>query len=201
MPNSSPIATTDLRREFLRELLVRRLEPQFSRRYGTVVLENGLYAEALALGFDSDPQVAFRSAAALEFAYFAQAERFVPHLPVFLSNYLNVTNPSAHRHYTKMMEHMLRTGRLSLSPDQARQVAETAFDRLIDPRTRVAVQVWSMEILDLLSLRLDWVEEHLEETVRHLMEGGSPGIQVRGARLCARIRKRRASGAAHTGKA
>lgn len=191
MPKSASKPENDIRREFLRALLTRRLESGFAERYGKTVLAEGLYAEALALAFDPDPQVAFRASAALEFAYFADEERFGPYVPDFLSNYLGVNNPSAHRHYSKMLEHMLRTGRLKLTGEQAARVAEAAFDRLIDPRGRVAVQVWSMDILFLLSERLAWVEEQLEATVRHLMADGSPGIRVRGARLCARLKKRR----------
>ena len=91
------------------------------------------------------------------------------------------------------MSNLLQTGSVILSDGQRQLVAERTFDRLIDPKTRVAVKVWSMEILDSLSAALPWVDEQLEETVRFLMRDGSPGLCNRGAKICRRIRQRKAS--------
>lgn len=73
-----------------------------------------------------------------------------------------------------MLENLIRSGRITLSSAQMQQVAEAAFDRMIDPRARPAVKVWSMEILFLLAPALPWVDEQLEESVRMLMDAGSP---------------------------
>lgn len=143
--------------------------PAMDERFGSQVIRKGLWAEALALAFHPDPHVAFRASWALEWAYFHDRELFVPHIPDFIENYLRVRNPSAHRHYTKMLCDMMRRGVFDPDTSQAEQVAEKTFDLLISPGTKSAVRVWSAEILYELSSRLEWVGEHLEGILRHQM--------------------------------
>ena len=129
--------------------------------------------------------MAFRASAALEYAYFANPDGLRPYQEQFLANFLTAASTSAQRHYAKVLENLIRSGRITLSSAQMQQVAEAAFDRMIDPRARPAVKVWSMEILFLLAPALPWVDEQLEESERKLMDAGSP------ARLCRKIGKRR----------
>ena len=130
-------------------------------------------AAALQLAHDPDPRVAFRASAALEYAYFANPDGLRPYQEQFLANFLTAASTSAQRHYAKVLENLIRSGRITLSSAQMQQVAEAAFDRMIDPRARPAVKVWSMEILFLLAPALPWVDEQLEESVRMLMDAGS----------------------------
>ena len=114
-----------------------------------------------------------------------------PYQEQLLANFLTAASTSAQRHYAKVLENLIRSGRITLSSAQMQQVAEAAFDRMIDPRARPAVKVWSMEILFLLAPALPWVDEQLEESVRMLMDAGSPALDAHGARLCRKIGKRR----------
>ena len=150
-----------------------------------------LLAAPLQLAHDPDPRVAFRASAALEYAYFANPDGLRPYQEQFLANFLTAASTSAQRHYAKVLENLIRSGRITLSSAQMQQVAEAAFDRMIDPRARPAVKVWSMEILFLLAPALPWVDEQLEESVRMLMDAGSPALDAHGARLCRKIGKRR----------
>ena len=163
----------------------------FSGRLCEWVLGHDGWRAALQLAHDPDPRVAFRASAALEYAYFANPDGLRPYQEQFLANFLTAASTSAQRHYAKVLENLIRSGRITLSSAQMQQVAEAAFDRMIDPRARPAVKVWSMEILFLLAPALPWVDEQLEESVRMLMDAGSPALDAHGARLCRKIGKRR----------
>lgn len=174
-----------------RVLLAAPLEKGFSGRLCEWVLGHDGWRAALQLAHDPDPRVAFRASAALEYAYFANPDGLRPYQEQFLANFLTAASTSAQRHYAKVLENLIRSGRITLSSAQMQQVAEAAFDRMIDPRARPAVKVWSMEILFLLAPALPWVDEQLEESVRMLMDAGSPALDAHGARLCRKIGKRR----------
>lgn len=158
-----------------------------------VLLTRGDYTWALDLAHDADPQVAFRSSYALELAMKQEADpsRITPHLPQLLSNYLTVTNGSAHRHYSKWIHRALLSGQLRLNATEENQVAERCFEFLIDPQTKSAVKAWAMDTLLWLSDALPWIEQELYDTIQHLMQEGSPAIQSRGSRVCRAIRKKR----------
>ncbi len=144
--------------------------PGMDERFGSRISEEGLWPEALTLAFHKDGRVAFRASWALEWAYFNHKEAFVPYIPAFYENYLKIDNPSAHRHYTKMLCDMLRRGLFVPDAAQAGRIAEKTFDLLIGAETKSAVRVWAAEILYELSPRLDWVGEHLGEVLRQQME-------------------------------
>ena len=150
----------------------------FAGRYGKLIAENDLFGFALNLGLDRDP-------------FFIAPEAFGRHIGHFVRNYLAIVNPSACRHYSKMMAWLLDRRRIELTDSQRQQVAEATFDRLIDPSVRPAVKVWSMEILDSLSAELPWVEEQLYDTICWLMRDDGPALRNRGTKICRRIRARR----------
>ena len=113
----------------------------FAGRYGKLIAENDLFGFALNLGLDRDPAVAFHASYALERAFFIAPEAFGRHIGHFVRNYLAIVNPSACRHYSKMMAWLLDRRRIELTDSQRQQVAEATFDRLIDPSGRPAVKV------------------------------------------------------------
>ena len=150
-----------------RVLLAAPLEKGFSGRLCEWVLGHDGWRAALQLAHDPDPRVAFRASAALEYAYFANPDGLRPYQEQFLANFLTAASTSAQRHYAKVLENLIRSGRITLSSAQMQQVAEAAFDRMIDPRARPAVKVWSMEILFLLAPALPWVDEQAPRPSTH----------------------------------
>lgn len=192
MPQTVQHPARVMDRDAFRAVLAAPIEAGFGPRYGALVGEHGLWREAMALSLDPEAHVAFRASAALEYAYFRDPAALALHRDEFLRLYLRLGNPSAWRHWSKILEHLLRTGRLTLTDAQAGRVAEATFALLIDPGVRVAVKVWAMEILYGLGGRLPWVDEQLGPTVRHLMADGSPGMRSHGAKLCAKLKKRAA---------
>ncbi len=165
-----------------------------SREFGELIRREGLWDEAMALaceGGRSGPsgRVAFRAAWSMEAAYFACPHDFDPYIPQFIEDFPQVRNPSVHRHYTKIMRELLRRRAVRLTDEQAEQVAEFCFDRLIGPDTKVAVKVWAADVLMLLIPQLEWIGEHLGDILRGQMEGGSPGMVGHGRKLLARLRR------------
>ena len=66
----------------------KKLEPGFAARYGKHILTDDLFGAALDLSLDPDPQTAFHAAYALEYAFFAAPERFVPFHARFVDSFL-----------------------------------------------------------------------------------------------------------------
>lgn len=159
-----------------------------NERYGRVIVDEEMYATAISLSAASDHRVRFRASWALEWAFFLDPERFAPYTAQFFESFLRSSDGSVHRHYTKILCHMLRDGRLTPDDAQAGGLAEKCFDLLIDPGVRVAVKVWCSEILFELSPRIDWVRENLPDTLRDQMERfPTPGMVNHGNKLLRRI--------------
>lgn len=140
------------------------------RCYGTLIMENALWKEALSLAFHDDMRLASRASWALEWAYFHNRDAFAPYCVTFFEDFLRVTNPSVHRHYGKILYDMLRCGLFVPDDFQAAQIAERAFDLLTGGKIKSAVRIWAAEILYELSPRIDWVRENLEDIIRHQIE-------------------------------
>jgi hypothetical protein len=162
--------------------------PEMDERFGHLIIEKGLWEEALGLAFHDDPRVAFRASWALGWAYFEDRELFRPFIARFIEDYLRAENPSVHRMYAKMLCDMIRCGLVVLDPAQAERVAEKTFDLLIGTETKSAVRVWAAEILFELSPRLEWVEEHLAAVLRQQIETmPTPAILNHHSKLLKRI--------------
>ena len=180
---SSPL---DSSRETLAAALLADLSSHTKERFGRMIATGDLYALALDMAFDPDPRIVFRISWALEWAYFYEPAAFLPHVPAFLRNFGAVTNASAHRHYAKILSHLIRSGLYVPTAGEGEAIAATCFDLLIAPAARPAVQVWCMEILADLAAGLPWVREELPATLRHRL-GTSPGFDVRASRILRRL--------------
>lgn len=128
-------------------------------------------------------KVAFRAAYALECAFLIAPERFTPYLNAFLKAFPTVKNRSVHRHFGKIMAILLQTKRLIPMPEQASLIAETAALWLSDPKSRVAVKVWALEIIKLLAPQVTWVAEIFPDAIGMLSIDPTPAMTVRLKRL------------------
>lgn len=162
----------------------------FAQRFGPLIVEHALYDQVLDLGLDPDPRVAFRASYALEYAFLKEPSAFVRFHTHFIQNYLIIKNPSAQRHYAKIMAHLLRHHQIRLPALLVEPIVEVTFDRLIDPSVRPAVKVWAMEILYDLAPDLPWVDEQLYDTIQFLMQDETPALRSHGVKICRRIRIR-----------
>lgn len=164
------------------------IEPAKAMRlYADSIRSGGYYLQVMELargsGNKERDRAAFHAGWALEYAYFDDRDAFAPYIEEFLADFTEVTNSSVHRHYTKMLYDMICCGTVKLEGEQAEKVAEVCFDFLIDPKTKVAVKAWAMDILSYLAPRIDWVGENLREILIRVMEDGSPGIQNKGRKM------------------
>lgn len=129
--------------------------------------------DLMELSFHHQKEIAFRAAWMLEHFLACKPEFFHSYIPDFLALLPRQKNPSAMRHYAKMVA--LMTDRKAsefyrqLVPDiNFDSVIEILFIWLIDPKTLVAVKVHCMQSLANLSPHYDWIEEELMETIDHL---------------------------------
>ncbi|MCL2739408.1 MAG: hypothetical protein FWE30_08195 [Bacteroidales bacterium] len=170
-------------------LLLNDYEAGFGLRMGRMVYECDLYKMALDLAVEKQKlpfaatvraRIAFRAAYALEYAFFMNQERFVTtYIDRFIESFPKAKNPSAQRHFGKIMATLLRAKPLFLTPEQADAVAEAAASWLVHPKSKVAVQIWALEILTALAPRVEWVAEMLPDAIGLLSLNPTPAMKVR----------------------
>ncbi len=165
--------------ERLEEALAGRFARKMNATAGSLIVEENLWDEAMALARrgsngggnrNGGDKIAFRASWALEWAYNMAPEQIEARWARFFEDFLSSRNDSVHRVYSKMVCDMMRRGTVALSDDDAERLAEKCFDLLISADTAVAVKVWQIEILSDLAARIDWVGETLTETVRTMSE-------------------------------
>ncbi|SMD02729.1 hypothetical protein [Pedobacter africanus] len=142
----------------------------------TAIIEghNPDIADLLELSFYKKKEVAFRAAWMLEYLMTNRPQEFRAHVPALLSLLPRQKNPSAMRHYAKILALMTDrnadpvyrelSGQLDFDP-----VIEVLFTWLVDPETLVASKVHCMQALANLVPRYGWIKEELQETIEHLM--------------------------------
>lgn len=126
--------------------------------------------------------VAWRAAYVLERIFFCDREAFDPVAADFCrAGFPSCTDPSVRRHFGKIMAHLL----VGYDPgaEVLDAVAERAAEWTVDPKTRPAVRVWTLEVLRLCRGRVEWVDDVWDDLVATLAESPSPAVAVRLRRL------------------
>jgi hypothetical protein len=157
-------------REGLRGELMDGFERGMNRRVGAMILEGGLWSEAMDLAMDDDASVGFRAAWGLEAAYCADMDAFVAYFPRLLEDLLVTQNGSVERIYSKMLCDGMRRDAVKLTGAQAERLTEKAFGILIREGSKVATKVWQVELIADLIPRLEWIEESLTSLMRAMSE-------------------------------
>jgi hypothetical protein len=131
--------------------------------------------DLIEISFHRKKEIAFRAAWMLEYIVKHKPLQFYPHVAAFILALHKQENPSAMRHFTKIMA--LMTDRKSnllytaaLYTLDMNPVIELFFTRLVDPNTLVASKVHCMQTLANLAPQHDWIREELEETIDYLTE-------------------------------
>jgi hypothetical protein len=181
--NSNPADADRLTAELLCEF-----GSGMNERAGRIILDNNLIECALGLAMHPDPRAAFRSSWALDWAYFHDREAILPHAERLIDTFIEATNGSVHRQYSKIIYDMYHTRIVAVDGIRLARIAEKAFDLLIDTSTRTAVKVWCMELLFDIAPRVEWVGEQLGLTLRQMMESEpSRGLANRAAKVLKRM--------------
>ncbi|WEK20635.1 MAG: hypothetical protein P0Y49_05725 [Candidatus Pedobacter colombiensis] len=126
------------------------------------------------ISFHKKKEIAFRAAWMLEYIVTHEPLQFYPHIEAFLLLLPKQKNPSAMRHYAKIVALMTERkssllykealGRLTIEP-----LIELLFIWLVERETLVATKVHCMQALANLVPRYNWIKDELLETVDHLM--------------------------------
>lgn len=123
-------------------------------------------------------KIRFRAAYVLETLFLDDPRLMQPFAAVFCAkDFPACTDKSARRHFAKVMAHLLR----SYAPpqDELERIAETAAEWTLAPGTKVAVKVWSVEVLKICRDRVGWVAETWDDLLEALACDATPGIACR----------------------
>ena len=151
--------------------------------------------ELLQLTTHQHNRTAFHAGWLLECLILKHSEKFADHIPTIIYYGAIITNQSCQRHFAKVYSALTDRKapievRTALQNIDLEPIVEQCFDRLIDPKTKVAVKVFAAETLCNLSGRYDWIAEELIVQLQYLMQNGSPAIQSAGRRLLNSLRRR-----------
>lgn len=125
-------------------------------------------------------KVWFRGAYVLERIFFdpGARERFMPFAGVFCRrDFVACTDPSARRHFTKIMAVLLGDYDPGLPSLEA--IAEAAAEWAVDPTVKVAVRIWAVEVLRRCRRRVEWVDRSWDDLMGAMETGATPGIRCR----------------------
>jgi hypothetical protein len=111
-------------------------------------------------------QIAFRAAYLFETLYFRDKSNIQFFKDDFAQLLSEVTNESSKRHFGKILTDVLKNNLLFFSNEEYEILAETIAIWAVAPQTRVAVQIWAVEILLLLRENANISEE----TICYLFE-------------------------------
>ncbi|WP_133300151.1 hypothetical protein [Mucilaginibacter terrenus] len=146
------------------------------------------------LTFHPDQQTGFRAAWLLDTAILANPELYTTTITYLMQRMPQVTNASCKRHYARVMMHLTDAKaplnvRETIAGADLESLVETCFDWMIDPETKVAVQVCAADTLFNLIPRFNWIKNELENQVKFMMRTGTAAMQARGKKLLAKLEK------------
>lgn len=128
-------------------------------------------------------RVAFRGAYVLERICFSEPELFSPFVSRFCRmDFPDCSDAGARRSFAKIMAHLLLDAVLcdDLAADGALdRIAETAAQWAIDPKTKIAVRIWCVEVLKRCRMKCLWVEAMWPDLLATLALDESPAIAAR----------------------
>lgn len=131
--------------------------------------------DLLEISFYKKKEIAFRAAWMLEYMMIHRPARFSKYVNKLLTLLPAQKNPSAMRHYTKIIALMTDKKADQVYKDLVKginfePVIEILFSWLIDQQMLVATKVHCMQSLANLSTHYHWIKEDLRETIDHLID-------------------------------
>lgn len=123
-------------------------------------------------------RMAFRGAYVVERIYFTAPQIFAPCVSRFCErDFPACIDAGARRSFAKIMAHLLRE--VVQEAAILDRIAETAAQWTVDPKTKIAVRIWCVEILRLCRERCSWVGEMWDDLLATLEHEASPAIATR----------------------
>lgn len=143
----------------------------------TAIIENHDIdvSDLLDISFHRKKEVAFRAAWMLEHFMTHRPDLFVQYISQLLSLLGKQNNPSAMRHYAKIIALLTDRKANGIYKDKAatidfEPVIEVMFTWLVDTEVLVATKVHCMQTLANLAPRYDWIKDELLETIDYLAD-------------------------------
>lgn len=173
-------------REELTVLLTGPFFEHFADVVAAQVLAGGNFSTLYELAVDASEslpaavrhRMAFRGAYVVERIYFTAPQVFAPCVSRFCQqDFPACTDAGARRSFAKIMAHLLRE--VVPEAEDLDWIAETAAQWAVDPKTKIAVRIWCVEILRLCRERCPWVGEMWDDLLATLEHDASPAIVTR----------------------
>ncbi len=172
--------------DIVRELLSQNYHNYAAEASAKILALSGGMEQLYAIATDTSvplsnkkaQQLTFRAAYTLEYICFNHAEIFAPYLERFMEDFPHCVNHSARRSFAKSMAHILK----SHTPTQrhAEAIAQSAALWISEPNTKVAVMVWSINVLALLRPRIEWLDDDAWSDIEAvIMKSPSPALECR----------------------
>lgn len=148
----------------------------------------------------NNEKLSFHSAWVLENALLQNPDIFSLSLSKIIELIPTTKNPSAQRHFAKLLNHAMDACSKNTFPKDACQlfkkvdmepIVETCFEWLMSPVVKPAVKAHCMDILVYLSKRYDWIADELPHVIELQMIDGTPGIVSKGKKTLGTLRKAR----------
>ena len=146
--------------------------------------------DLIGLTFHPDKNIAFRAAWILENLFLQNPESYLPDLDYLIFRVPDVKHASCQRHYAKILMHI--TAKKAppailaiLDTIDLEAIVEKCFDWMIGAKVKIAVKVFSAEVLFNLKDRYPWIKDELINQIQFLMRNGTAAIQSRGKKLLA----------------
>ena len=150
--------------------------------------------DLLDISFHKKKEVAFRAAWMLEYIMMHHPGTFLPHVPQLLQLLPDQKNPSAMRHYSKIIAMLSNKKADQLYRAMAQELdfeetIEVLFSWLVDPEVLVATKVHCMQSLANLAPRYSWIKDDLLETIDYLADVESIAFFARAKQVKKQLNK------------
>jgi len=131
--------------------------------------------DLLGISFHKKKEIAFRAAWMLEYIMINRPAQFSPFIPKLLELLPAQKNPSAMRHYTKIIALLTARNADPVYKELSKTldfdpVIEVLFTWLVDTEMLVATKVHCMQSLANLVPRYVWIKDDLLETIDYLTD-------------------------------
>ncbi|WP_372793213.1 adenylosuccinate lyase [Lutibacter sp.] len=167
-------------------------------RVANIVLQNHeLFRYLLELVFEINNKLSIKAAWVLEFVLFEKLDWLAPHLNYFTENISKVKFDSAVRPISKICEFLAKAYtsknnsiiKAEINSNHIDKIIEAAFDWLIENQ-KVAVKVYSMELLFLFGKNKDWIHKELHLIIQQNITNESAAYHARGKKILSWINKK-----------
>ena len=153
-----------------------------------VVHEQFSLRELIDLTFHPKEQIGFKAAWNLENVYFYHRALFLKDAVYFLNSFSVQQNPSARRHFLRILCFMTAKKATSAEKEiidayETSELVETIFGWLIEEKMAVAVKVFAITSLANLAVKHDWIKDELLQTIDYLVDKESIAFFARAKQI------------------